>query len=125
MGTRLDFSRFAATAFASKRLDDARSGNARSGEARFDKARLDKTKDSSGDDKGNDHVAGRVDVDIDNDIDVGEGYYAVGPDLLIEKGDEYLHPSGRFIPFPLEAVGRPVSRGLLARRMLSRRPSQR
>jgi len=125
MGTRLDFSRFAATAFASNRLDDARSGNAQSGEARFDKARLDKTKDSSGDDKGNDRVAGRVDVGIDNDIDVGEGYYAVGPDLLIEKGDEYLHPSGRFIPFPLEAVGRPVSRGLLARRMLSRRPSQR
>ncbi len=59
------------------------------------------------------------------DVDVGVDYYAVSPDLLIEKGDEYLHPSGRFTPFPLEAVGRPLSRGLLARRPVSRRPSGR
>ena len=53
-------------------------------------------------------------------VDVGAGYHAVGSDLLIEKGDEYLHPCGRFIPFPLEAIGRPVARGLLARRPSSR-----
>ena len=58
-------------------------------------------------------------------IDVGEGYYAIGPDLLIEKGDEYLHPSGRFIAFPLEAIGRPVSPGLLARRPEDRSPPDR
>ena len=49
-------------------------------------------------------------------IDVGAGYYAIAAHLLIEKGDEYLHASGRFIPFPLEAVGRPLATGLLARR---------
>jgi hypothetical protein len=53
-------------------------------------------------------------------VDVGEDYHAISPDLLIEKGDEYLHPCGRFIPFPLEAIGRPLSRGLLARRPSSR-----
>lgn len=52
--------------------------------------------------------------------DVGEDYHAIGPDLLIEKGDEYLHPCGRFIPFPLEAIGRPVAVGLLARRSSGR-----
>ncbi len=48
--------------------------------------------------------------------DVGVNYHAIDPQLLIEKGDEYLHPSGRFVPFPLEAIGRPVGRGVLARR---------
>jgi hypothetical protein len=59
------------------------------------------------------------------DMNVGFDYYAVGPDLLIEKGDEYLHPSQGFMPFPLEAVGRPLSRGLLARRPVDRRRSER
>lgn len=54
------------------------------------------------------------------DSDIGEGYHAIGSDLLIEKGDEYLHPCGRFIPFPLEAIGRPVARGLRVRRPSSR-----
>jgi hypothetical protein len=54
------------------------------------------------------------------DIDVGLGYCVIGPDLLIEKGDEDLHPSGSFIPFPLEAIGRPVASGILARRPVGR-----
>jgi len=49
-------------------------------------------------------------------VDVGENFHAIPPDLLIEKGDEYLHPCGRFIAFPLEAIGRPVARCRLARR---------
>jgi hypothetical protein len=53
-------------------------------------------------------------------VDVGAHYHAIHPDLLIEKGDEYLHPCGRFIPFPLEAIGRPVARGMVARRPSSR-----
>jgi hypothetical protein len=52
--------------------------------------------------------------------DVGVNYHAIAPELLIEKGDEYLHPNGRFVPFPLEAIGRPVGRGVLARRLSDR-----
>ena len=47
---------------------------------------------------------------------VGEHFCVIGPDLLVQKGDEYLEDSGRFVPFALEAVGRRVPRGLLARR---------
>lgn len=48
--------------------------------------------------------------------DVGERFCVIGPDLLIERGDEYLDDCGSFVPFPLEAVGRRVVTGLLARR---------
>ncbi len=47
---------------------------------------------------------------------VGEYYSVIGHGLLVERGDEYLGRQGRFVPFALEAVGRPVPRGLLARR---------
>ena len=52
--------------------------------------------------------------------DVGERYTVIGPELLVEKGDEYLDERGRFVPFPLEAVGRRVPAGVLARRPLDR-----
>jgi hypothetical protein len=52
--------------------------------------------------------------------DVGERYTVIGPELLVEKGDEYLDERGRFVPFPLEAVGRRVPPGVLARRPLDR-----
>jgi len=108
MGTRVDFARFAATAFDS---------------GRFDKTRSDQASDRPANDDGN--RRGNGDVGLDVDVDVGEGYYPIAPDLLIEKGDEYRHPSGRFIAFPLEAVGRPLAHGLLARRLSSRRATQR
>ena len=52
--------------------------------------------------------------------DVGERYTVIGPELLVERGDEYLDERGRFVPFPLEAVGRSVPAGVLARRPLDR-----
>jgi hypothetical protein len=54
------------------------------------------------------------------EADVGEHFCPIGPDLLVEKGDEYLDANGRFVPFPLEAVGRRVPRGLRARRPIAR-----
>lgn len=47
---------------------------------------------------------------------VGEHFCVIGPDLLVQRGDEYLEDSGHFVPFTLEALGRRVPRGLLARR---------
>jgi hypothetical protein len=52
--------------------------------------------------------------------DVGERYTVIGPNLLVEKGDEYLDENGRFVPFPLEAIGRKVPPGVLARRPVDR-----
>ena len=49
-------------------------------------------------------------------IDVGEYFQVIRPELLVEKGDEYCDDQGCFVPFPLEAVGRPVPVGLVARR---------
>lgn len=51
-----------------------------------------------------------------NSVDVGEHFQAIGQDLLVDKGDEYCDSAGCFVPFPLEAIGRPVPSGLLARR---------
>ena len=53
-------------------------------------------------------------------VDVGEFYCVIGHGLLVERGDEYRNADGRFVPFVLEAVGRPVPAGLLARRSLLR-----
>ncbi len=71
-----------------------------------------------GSDPGNPGQAGRGDENLS--ADVGERYAVIGPELLVEKGDEYLDERGRFVPFPLEAVGRRVPPGVLARRPLER-----
>jgi hypothetical protein len=63
---------------------------------------------------------GREAEDDHLSFDVGERYCVIGPHLLVEKGDEYLDQNGRFVTFSLEAVGRPVPPGLLARRPLDR-----
>ncbi len=51
-------------------------------------------------------------------VEVGEHFQLIGPDLLVDKGDEYCDSEGCFVPFPLEAIARPVPSGLLARRPL-------
>lgn len=52
---------------------------------------------------------------------VGDGFRLVAETSLVEKGDEYLDGSGRFLAFGLEAVGRPVPAGMLVRRIETRR----
>jgi len=74
--------------------------------------------DQPDDDAGNPGEERRGDKNLS--ADVGERYTVIGPELLVEKGDEYLDERGRFVPFPLEAVGRRVPRGVLARRPLDR-----
>ena len=68
--------------------------------------------------KPEDRQEGRGDANLS--ADVGERYTVIGPELLVEKGDEYLDERGRFVPFPLEAIGRKVPRGILARRPIDR-----
>ena len=49
---------------------------------------------------------------------VGEGFVAVRPGTLIEKGDEYLDTrSGRFVAFCLDCIGRPVPTDVVVRRI--------
>jgi hypothetical protein len=49
---------------------------------------------------------------------VGEGFREVPTNTLVEKGDEFKDSaSGRFLPFSLEAIGRPVPAGMLVRRV--------
>jgi hypothetical protein len=50
---------------------------------------------------------------------IGDGFRQVSVGTLIEKGDEYFHPTGRFTSVALETVGAPVSAHMLVRRIES------
>lgn len=48
---------------------------------------------------------------------IGEGFRAVSPGVLIEKGDEYWDASGRFVAYSLECIGQPIPADAVVRRL--------